>query len=130
MSKSKSLFKTCLIGSAIMAFTTGTFATDSDRITQLEKELRNLQLRLSNLESSKNSLSKSQPSAVTNENWKNLTIWRSLKIGITPDEVRTILGEPTRVEGGARAYWYYPRSGNLEFEDGKLRNWSEPRFNN
>lgn len=78
-----------------------TYASDSDRITQLEKEVQELKNRLTTLESPVNKAIV-QKSTVTSDGWKNLANWRSLKKGSSYEEVRTILGEPEKVSASGR----------------------------
>jgi hypothetical protein len=41
-------------------------------------------------------------------------------------EVRALLGEPVRVDGGSFTHWWWP-GANVTFYEGKLDSWSEPR---
>lgn len=103
------------------------FASDSDRITQLEKEVLELKLRLTNLEVPPVTTSTRQKPAASTESWKSLANWRSLKSGMSPDDVRAILGEPSRVEGGIVTYWTYPSRGEVTFVRDQVTRWAEPR---
>ena len=65
------------------------------------------------------------------DKWKNRAQWRKLRIGMTMDQVRQILGEPPKVN--VRSYsiiWYYPSAlgGNVDFNTStrKVDGWSEP----
>jgi hypothetical protein len=55
--------------------------------------------------------------------------WRSLKREMTEKQVRSILGEPDRVQATAQyTAWEYPGDGEALFSpNGLLRAWSEPR---
>jgi len=103
------------------------FASDSERITQLEKEVQELKLRLTNLEPSQGSANNRQKSAVLSDGWKNLANWRALKTGMSYDEVRMTLGEPARIAGGEIAFWFYPNRGSVSFHSHQLYSWTEPR---
>lgn len=92
-----------------------TYAQDSDRINQLEKENQELKLRVSELESQ---LSKSG---------KSVNNWSKLTRGMSTGDVKKILGEPEYESGGIVAYWDYPNGGIVFFNDEKLGAWSEPR---
>jgi len=46
---------------------------------------------------------------------------------MTPIDVRGLLGEPQRVDGGDIANWYYPNRGSVGFFLGKLNRWQEPK---
>jgi hypothetical protein len=59
----------------------------------------------------------------------NKKTWRSLKKGMTEDEVRKILGEPVKTVEGFRTIWYYPSfySGIVSFDEkGNLIGWNAP----
>jgi hypothetical protein len=45
---------------------------------------------------------------------------------MTTDEVRDILGEPARLDGGTVANWIYPNGGHATFYRDKLNQWVEP----
>lgn len=58
-----------------------------------------------------------------------LSSWRKLKRGLSRDEVRSILGEPSTISGGAVEFWYYKKDyslGSLTFVGSFLDSWSEP----
>ena len=78
------------------------------RIEILERANTDLERRVRELES----LIKSEPS--------------QLRLGMTMDEVRELLGEPERVEGGPVTYWRWA-DANVYFMSGKLEGWSEPK---
>ena len=127
MSKSKSLFKSCLFGCLLTTFTLGSFASDADRITQFEKEVQELKIKLANLESPSNKPPIGQKHPASSAGWKNLANWRSLKTGMSYDDVRMILGEPARIAGGEVAFWFYQNRGSVIFHSHQLDSWTEPR---
>jgi hypothetical protein len=56
--------------------------------------------------------------------------WRGLRFGMTMDQVRTLLGEPERVDAGSRfTFWHWGDLAYVQFESrsGRLESWSEPR---
>ncbi len=57
-------------------------------------------------------------------------VWRQLKIGMTKDEVRRLMGEPGSVFTLSRGSftWYYPNraGGKVNFSTEKVHGWSEP----
>jgi hypothetical protein len=126
MSTLKTCIKTGLLGCLILTFTLNSFARDGDRITQLEKEVQELKLRLSRLESPQSNSNQQQRTIVAGEGWKSLANWRSLKNDMSYDEVRSILGEPSRIEGGTLAFWYYSNRGSVRFFNDKVNKWQEP----
>jgi hypothetical protein len=119
--------KNSLVVCLLLTLSFGSMASDSDRITQLEKEVQELKARLRVLETpAPKPIVNNKPTTST-EGWKSLANWRSLKSGMSYDEVRAILGEPTRIAGGNLAFWYYPNRGDVTFREDKLTNWVEPR---
>lgn len=102
-------------------------STDSllHRIELLERANTDLERRVRELES----LIKSEPSKgrpiPASTGWKDIANWRQLRPGMTMDEVRALLGEPERVEGGPWTYWYWAKA-NVYFIEGELKGWSEP----
>ncbi|NLA74833.1 MAG: outer membrane protein assembly factor BamE [Deltaproteobacteria bacterium] len=61
--------------------------------------------------------------------WLNKKNWRSLKKGMTSEEVKKLLGEPVKSVDGSRLIWYYPNfyQSYVSFdENGNLTGWKEP----
>ena len=102
------------------------YAGDSERISRLEKEVEELQGKIKSIEKILTQKS-TQNSIATSEGWKNISNWRSLKNGMSYEEVRAILGEPQRIDGGEVAFWRYPNQGRITFMQDKLYSWVEPR---
>ena len=91
-------------------------ASDGDRINLLEREVQDLKLRLLKMESAQ----QTTPKPLANNSpkgWKQISNWRSLKRGMSYDEVRAILGEPSRIRGGSFTYWDYLNRGWVTFYD-------------
>lgn len=126
MSKSKTLLKLSFIACLGLAFTMESHASDSDRITQLEKEVQALKLRLTNLEAPQGGTSTPSKQAAPGRGWAVLANWRALKQGMSYEEARALLGEPERVSGGTITRWYYPKQGLVNFYEDKLDSWREP----
>ena len=127
MSKSKLLPKVFLVAYLLATFSISSFASDSDRITQLEKEVQELKIRLTNLESPSNKPQTSQRYSNLSDGWKNIANWRMLKKGMSYDDVRGTLGEPIRIDGGNFTYWTYSNRGSVTFYNDRLDSWTEPR---
>ena len=127
MSKSKTLLKAGLVGCLSLAFTLSSFASDSDRINQLEKDVQELKLRLSKLEAPQGTSTSQSKAVPSSDGWKLLANWRTLKKGMSYDDVRAILGEPTRIQGGDLTFWFFANRGQVTFYQDKLDGWSEPR---
>ena len=127
MMRSQRLMKNSLVVCLLLTLSIGSIASDGDRITQLEKEVRELKNRLTTLESPLNKAIV-QKSTVTNDGWKNLANWRSLKKGSSYDEIRAIVGEPEKVRAsGPLTIWSYSNSGEVTFYEDRLNGWNEPR---
>jgi hypothetical protein len=121
------LLKICLTGCAAIVASTPSMAQDSERIKQLEKEVQDIKMRLANLEAP--GKSSDIPKIVLTDKYKNIANWRMLKKGMSFDEVRALLGEPIRINGGTITYWFYtnqPTIARATFYRDKLDDWSEP----
>ena len=116
-----------IIGFLSLAVAFNANAHDSDRVDQLEKELQEIKLRLSKLESLLSNPSNAQKPVTSGEGWKSIMNWRKLTNGMSTSDVQRILGEPHRVDGGAIASWYYQNGGRITFYEGKVDRWTEPR---
>ncbi len=119
--------KTVAIACLPLSAALSSYAQSGDRTEQLEKEIRDIKLRLSNLEAAKGNPTASHKSVQTGDGWKSVANWRALKSGMSSDEVRTVLGEPTRVKGGDLAFWFYSNGGDVTFMRDKVTSWTEPR---
>jgi len=116
-----------IIGFLSLAVAFNSYAHDSDRIDQLEKELQELKLRLTKLEVLLSNPSKAQELVTSNEGWKSVMNWRKLTTDMDTSDVQKILGEPHRVDGGRFTTWYYQNGGIIYFIEGKVNHWMEPR---
>jgi len=110
--------------SFVVAFNSN--AQDIDRIGQLEKEIQEIKLRLSKLESLFSNPSKTQELVTSSEGWKSVMNWRKLTTGMDTSDVQRILGAPQRVDGGVIASWYYENGGRVIYYKGKVDRWEEP----
>lgn len=104
------------------------YANDGERISDLEKQVNEVRLRLARIESLLVNQGGSQLPLTTNKDgWRLLSSWRTLKTGMPPNDVKSILGEPHRVKGGDVAFWYYSNGSSVTFISDKLHSWTEPR---
>ncbi len=115
------------IGFLLLAVAFSSNAHDRDQIDQLEKEIQELKLRVSELESLLIKSNTVQEVVTTGEGWKSITNWRKLTTDMSTSDVQKILGEPHYVSGGTVAYWDYPNDGRVFFYKGKVSQWQEPR---
>lgn len=103
----------------------------------LEERLRELERRVEQLER-KEAERQQTPSGAPRktsrtaaEPWRQIANWRSLKLGMTDNDVRSILGDPDKVEVGSLVtlwYYEYPKGGRVRFSssDHRVEGWTEP----
>ena len=121
------LMRTLLLAIVITLTTFSSFANDSERISQLENEVNELKLRIQKLENFPPNTSNQQKQVLANEGAKSIANWRKLNRGMSYNDVRGLLGEPLRIEGGGIATWRYASNGNVVFIRDKLSSWDEPQ---
>jgi cytoskeletal protein RodZ len=71
--------------------------------------------------------SQSKPTVAQQKQSIDLSSWRQLKKGMTEAQVRELLGEPAKIDGGALANWHYKNSGLVTFYNDAVYSWAEPR---
>lgn len=118
---------TAVIATVIVLATLFMFGKLSERVWQLEEDVESLKLQITQLTSQTSSANNRQKPHTSIDGWKNLTNWRSLKKGMSYDNVRQILGEPGRIQGGSFTFWIYPDRGSVTFYNDRLDSWTEPR---
>ena len=119
--------KIIVIGLLSLVVAFNSYAQDSDRIDQLEKEIQVLKLRVLTIESLISNPSLTQEVVPSGEGWNSVANWRKLSTDMNYNDVRKILGEPYRVDGGNMVIWYYKNDGRVVFIEGKVHEWTEPR---
>jgi hypothetical protein len=119
-----SQFTLALIFSSLL---TSPLHASEERFNKLEGEIRDLKSRIEKLEGGKAKLTSPSPKTRSKEGWKDLSNWRSLKKGMSCDDVRELLGEPDRINGGSFTFWYYKGASNVIFYMDQLDSWTEPR---
>ena len=130
-----------ITGFLLLTVAFNSYADDGDRIGQLEKQVQELQLRVSKLEAllNKSDATPGKPDAkigkpeatkdgvTPGEGLKSILSWKELSSGMSHEDVRKILGDPSRTRGGDRLEtWNYPDSGYVMFKHGKVFRWTEP----
>ena len=91
-----------------------------ERITVLEKKVNTLEKMIGKSPSKNLQYS---------EKWKNRTFWRKLKMGMSMNEVESLLGTPKKVSGGSFTKWEYANESfhsYTMFYNGSLDRWVEP----
>jgi hypothetical protein len=149
MNLSKSFTRSTLgmfcVGLLLLTSSLPSHANDSERITQLEKQVQELKLRLNNLEAqgsvgaqqrnaaasktdgSRPTASAQQAPAAPKTDVAVLAKWRGLERGMSPESVRAILGQPQKTQTNSTfTYWDYPNQGSVTFAHGRLNGWTEP----
>jgi len=123
-----------ITGILLLTAAFNSYADDGDRIDQLEKQVQELKLRVSKLEAllKKTDATPGKPDATkdivtSGEGLKSISSWKKLSSGMSHEDVRKILGEPSRTRGGDRLEtWNYPNSGYVMFKYGKVFRWTAP----
>ncbi len=116
-----------VIAIVIVLATLFMFGKLSERVWQLEEDVERLKLQITQLTSQTSNANNRQKPHTSIDGWKNLTNWRSLKKGMSYDNVRQILGEPGRIQGGSFTFWIYPDRSSVTFYNDRLDSWTEPR---
>jgi hypothetical protein len=119
----------------LLAILLGTLTCTMAAAQSLDDRVRELERRVEQLEQQVGK----QPAAAAGANRstgrsggsRQLENWRSLRRGMSEADVRSILGEPHKVNVmSSMGVWYYdpPVGGNVHFDGGgKVEGWSEPR---
>ncbi|MBN1106642.1 MAG: hypothetical protein JXL84_24785 [Deltaproteobacteria bacterium] len=93
------------------------------RISQLETKLQEMEALLKECEEARKS---GQFEQFGGQNKKN---WRKLTKGMQETQVKSMLGEPSKVIQGVKTLWYYPNiyCGYVTFDEkGRVIGWNEP----
>src|SRR5262245_44757153 len=95
-----------------------------DRVRELERRVEQLEKQ-----GAKPASPASAPAVAPKPVSSQTEKWRSLRRGMTEGEVRSVLGEPSKVNVDASyVTWEYPERANARFDfNGRLQVWSEPR---
>lgn len=103
---------------------------EDKEILQLRQKISQLEARIEELEGLLNECVASRNKGVADEyGYQNKMNWRKLTVGMSQHQVRSILGEPTKVIKGVKILWYYPNiyGGFVSFDQsGKIVGWNEP----
>ena len=91
------------------------------QVEDLEARLKDVEGRLARIEKNTKSMPALGAVALPIEKQR----WRGLSKSMSREQVRQLLGEPLRVEGGAFEYWYYGR-GSVTFYKNVVNSWREP----
>ena len=102
-----------------------------DRVSNLEKRIIELELRVAKLEKLLSATQPEIPIQIKPGSYRNKANWRRLKLGMTKAQVKAILGDPPRrrVRPPGFDFWYYPDvlGPQVQFDlSGHLSGWEEP----
>lgn len=104
---------------------------DYKDIAGLEVRIRMLEERVKRLEHGVRPLKSTtkEVARVNASGWRSKVNWRLLQKGMTKDQVRDILGAPSKISSQIQADWWYYKDGldgNVMFYDNRLVAWDEP----
>ena len=118
-----------LLAVPILILSQPIFAQDQET-EQLRQRVTQLEDRIEQLERLLNECMAAQKEGISDDDgWQNKMNWRKLEMGMSEEEVRSVLGKPTKVIQGVKTLWYYPNiyGGFVSFDkDGHLVGWNEP----
>lgn len=101
------------------------------RVEKLEQLVGQLQRRVADLESQVQGRQERKQPVAAKSNWRQIGSWRSLRRGMTMEQVTDLLGEPGKVDAGSTFifwYWGYPSGGSVHFDTdtNRVAGWDEP----
>lgn len=114
-----------------LAILLGTLTCSLAAAQSIDERVRDLERRVEQLErvgkQPAGAAEASRPTARSDRS-RQLENWRALRLDMTEADVRTILGEPHKVEVIGFITWYYQGNGDVRFDrrNGKVVGWSEP----
>jgi hypothetical protein len=117
---------------ALVILNTSSFGqTIDERVETLEQKILDLEQRIKDLERLLKLSASTEETPVKMGDCTNVQNWRKLKLGMTMDDIRLLLGEPHTVgRGGFGTMWFYDSGFGLGFvsfsEEGLVKRWMEP----
>jgi hypothetical protein len=97
--------------------------------SNLEQRVTDLENRVDSLEEAvlgNRTSEEADELEVSSDKASSIANWRQLETGMSYDDVRELLGEPHKINGGNIAFWRYQNGGFLQFISGELSSWNEP----
>jgi hypothetical protein len=115
---------------ALFAIFSQPIHAQDEEVFQLRQKISELEAKMEKLEGLLNECIASRKKGIADDyGWQNKMNWRKLEMGMSQTQVRTILGEPTKVIQGVKTLWYYPNiyGGFVSFDkSGNIVGWNEP----
>jgi len=115
---------------ALLALFSQPIQAQDKEILQLQQKISELEAKIEKLEGLLDECMVSRKKGEADEyGWQNKMNWRKLEMGMSQAQVRSILGEPTKVIEGVKILWYYPNiyGGFVSFDrSGNIVGWNEP----
>lgn len=115
---------------ALLALFSQPIQAEDEEILQLRQKISELEAKVEKLEGLLDECMASRKKGEADEyGWQNKMNWRKLEMGMSQAQVRSILGEPTKVIEGVKILWYYPNiyGGFVSFDrSGNIVGWNEP----
>jgi hypothetical protein len=115
---------------AFLALFSQPIQAKDDEVLQLRQKMSELEAKIEELEGLLDEcIASREKGAATDYGWQNKMNWRRLEMGMSQTQVRSILGEPTKVIKGVKTLWYYPNiyGGFVTFDQsGNIVGWNEP----
>ena len=119
-----------VVSPGLVLLTTRPILAQEKDVSYLLEKVSRLEARIKELEALLDARDDAQNIQATDEGgWQNKKNWRRLEMGMKHNQVRGILGDPTKRIEGVRILWYYPSKycGYVYFDkEGLLTGWSEP----
>ena len=106
--------------------------TTKDDISNLFTELAILKTSVNDLKNQKKKIENTSVvnNVASSDKYKYKSNWRKIRMDMSRNSVRKILGEPDKIEVGVYEKWTYPK-GEVHFSKyfDELKKWEEPRWN-
>ncbi len=120
------MFKTSKVVALIALSMLLSFSTLAQADAQTD-DISSLKQQVSELEDRVQKLEKLLEEKFADDRWKDGILWSRIRRGMSFEDVRKLLGKPTRVEEAIFTTWYYHKTSNLHshvwFDEGKVLGW-------
>ena len=94
---------------------------------QLQADDADIHKRVSELEARVQKMERLLDEKFADDRWREPVLWSRIRTGMSEDDVRKLLGKPTRVETAIFTTWYYHKTSidhsHVWFDEGKVLGW-------